>query len=295
MTIDDTVRACAARIASPLREIALELPYRLGIAGEPGGSWETFFVLPPNRHLPAWIATTTDTGEDPICVDEETLSRFIDAHHLALAHGMIRDRIRDRQIEPTSEMLAMRGVTLDWWVESLAAATEDRAFARRIIGRSLREWRAGVIAEARALSSRTLSVFEYVETTRAKLRWLSATACALVEQTRGLDRSRDFLRCYDVFLLGLQCLDDADDAEDDARLLGASVPFALGTTEKALRVAAPVMVALAADRAAEGGFRRLSRWMSSFAEVLRDRLPGEVSARDRWLGVTMAGACGRVR
>src|SRR4029077_12184159 len=84
------------------------------------------------------------------------------------------------------------------------------------------------------------------------------------------------LRAQDLYLVGLQTLDDAIDAEEDRALRGADVAGALRCSTGALVRVAPKLVRRAAATAAAGGFTWVATWLDAFADAIsRWRLAGD--------------------
>jgi hypothetical protein len=92
----------------------------------------------------------------------------------------------------------------------------------------------------------------------------------------GRARATVFMRAHDLFMLGLQTIDDVIDREQDAVLRGGDVPAALRCSPGALIRAAPLLVGSAARAAARGGFTWFAVWLEAFADALAAwRLDGD--------------------
>lgn len=260
-----------AAASSEVRASADALPWRLGLTQYREQSWETFWTFDPNRR-PAHYALSKRIADE----DDAQVARFDRAHHHAVFFGLLFDRLADRQVARSEGFSALRGTLLRAWVDALAEACGDRARARREIARALSLLRAGTRLEAASLERRRLAPTTYARQTLLKLRWCSATARLLVEQSQGDARAAAFERCYDLFGMSVQCIDDAVDAEEDAALHGVSVPGRLGLLDEALVEAAVVLIERAAEHANRSGFGALCEWLARFDRFLRDaRLQGD--------------------
>ncbi|HTV25606.1 MAG TPA: hypothetical protein VMG12_43220 [Polyangiaceae bacterium] len=270
--LNATWAAFLAAAAPELRAVAESLPWRLGLTQFPEQSWETFWTFDPNRR-PAHYALSERMSDQ----DHDLRVRNFDrAHHHAVFFGLLFDRLADRQVARSAGFSALRSTLLRAWVDTLTEACEDRALARRSIARALSLLRAGTRLEASSLRARRLSPATYAEQTRLKLRWCSATPRVLVEQGQGEERAAAFERCYDLFGMSVQCIDDAVDAEEDEAIHGVSVPRLLGLADEALVEAAVVLVERAAEHATRFGFSALCEWLARFDRFLRDaRLQGD--------------------
>ena len=86
-----------------------------------------------------------------------------------------------------------------------------------------------------------------------------------------------FLQAHDLFLLGLQLIDDVVDARQDRELRGGDVANAIGCSPGALVRAAPKLLQRAASVAGEGGFSWFAAWLEQFAYAIRSwRVAGDV-------------------
>ena len=85
-----------------------------------------------------------------------------------------------------------------------------------------------------------------------------------------------FLHAHDLYLLGLQAIDDVIDMDQDRALHGSDVPSALHCSAGALVRAAPKLVQRAAATAAAGGFTWFATWLDAFARAISSwRLAGD--------------------
>jgi len=234
-------------------------------------SWDTFWALDPNRR-PAHYALAQhvcDVSDDP------RVRSFDRAQHHALLFGL-SFRMADRPFMRSSRFSSLRDSLLRAWVDALADACCDRALAEQAIDRALSLLRSGAQLEASSLRTWRLAPATYAEQTRLELRWRSATARVLLQQSHGDARAAEFERCYDLFGMSVQCIIDAMDAEEGAALRGVSVPRLLGLADEALVEAAIVLLERAAEQAARFRFGALCEWLGRFDRFLRDaRLLGD--------------------
>jgi hypothetical protein len=85
-----------------------------------------------------------------------------------------------------------------------------------------------------------------------------------------------FLHAHDLYLIGLQTIDDVIDMDEDRALRGADVPSALRCSAGALVRTAPKLVRRAAATAAAGGFTWFATWLDAFAGAISSwRLAGD--------------------
>jgi hypothetical protein len=116
----------------------------------------------------------------------------------------------------------------------------------------------------------------YAAIVREKLGWIAAPSQALLRMTREPRRLTPFQQAHDLYLIGLQAIDDMIDAEEDRALRGTDVPGALGCSAGALVRAAPMLVRRAAATASTGGFTWFANWLDAFAGAISSwRLAGD--------------------
>lgn len=269
--IDDTLARVAERFPAPLREQTGGLAHRLGLTRTPEQGFESFVVMAPNRDLPRYAAE--DPRRPGTCrLSPGSLARWRRAHHCAAVFGLVSDRLDDGQIAPDPWLLGLRDEMLAAWKVELAGALGSPARARALIGAALRALGRGNALERQALSRAkesgpgTLSAQEYVRTVRWKLRWFGVAGHGALLSLGEPRRARALRDAYDTFSVGLQCVDDALDAERDERERGASFPAALGLPPEALLAASKGLFARAARMAGEAHFHELAEWLSAMAE-----------------------------
>lgn len=265
--LDTTYRAFLPTLAPARRGLAAELPYRLGLTRDPEGGFEDFIRLPPNRDLVAFAA-------DSAALPRELIERYRAAYCHGVYHGLLADRLADRQAFPGPELLALRDTLRERWQQALSAATADPTLAARAVRQALDDLTRGVSMEQEALAAGNLSLSDYTESVRLKSRWISLAPTLLLQQTAGGLRSASFERSYALLILGLQCADDALDAAEDEALHGTSIPSALGFPPGGLFRAAPKVLRLAAASARADGFTRLAAWLLHHAASLENRTLG---------------------
>ena len=107
----------------------------------------------------------------------------------------------------------------------------------------------------------------YAAIVREKLGWIGAPSQALLQANGDRRRVNAFLHAHDLFLVGLQAIDDVIDTDEDRALRGADVPSALRCSPGALMRAAPKL--RAAGRA--GGRDRRLHLVRDVARRLRGR------------------------
>lgn len=259
------------------------LPYALGLSRREGALWSEFVQLPPNRDLPSWV---NDCGDGAPLLANERVGAFDRAHHLAAGWGLIADRVDDGQVGDASRFDASRAHLLQAWRVALAAACGDVAIANATVDDALAAWEDGVAIErAFFAGERGLSrVGEYRRSVRLRLRWVVASAAAMLETAGDAARAEALRSMHACFMLGLQCRDDAHDAEDDRALRGAAVHEVLTVPRGALVRAAPLALRKAAVRARAAGFSRMASWVSAFADEVdvdageTDRARSELAA-----------------
>jgi hypothetical protein len=116
----------------------------------------------------------------------------------------------------------------------------------------------------------------YAAIVREKLSWIGAPSQALLHASGDPRRVTTFLHAHDLYLVGLQALDDVIDANEDRALRGADVASALHCSPGALVRAAPKLVQRAAVTAAAGGFTWFATWLDAFAGAISSwRLAGD--------------------
>ncbi len=154
-----------------------------------------------------------------------------------------------------------------------------------MIDAALEGWREGTEMERGFFEQRAGvdGIGAYVRSIRQRLGWISTSAVTMLMTTDRPSRAQVLRQAYGTFLCGLQCRDDAWDADEDRVTRGASVHEALGLPRGALTRAAPRALGTAAEEADRGGFSRLAAWVRSYC--------AEVDAATRE-PLTMVGAVG---
>jgi hypothetical protein len=283
LSVDASYEELVASLPTGLRGPARRLPHRLGVAHSPEGGWQEFVCLHPNRDLPLYAAEAAGT----ITLPAAALLRYTRAHHVGGFTWLLRDRLADGQVVPDAVLLALSRELGNRWRHSLEDACGDAPLVRRVVGAVTHRWRRGTGRERALLREGGMSPALYAEVVRDKLRWISAASMCLVSCSAAgaaEQRARAFLRAHDLFLLGLQAVDDVNDAAEDRALHGHDVAGALGCTAGALLRVAPKLVARASAEAAGAGFTRLALWLGTFARAISplhregDQLADELDA-----------------
>lgn len=296
LRIDDTLASVALRMPKSLRGQTSRLAYRLGLTPAPEQGFEAFVVMAPNRDLPRYAAEAT--GEPGVCrLPQSSLDQWRRAHHCAAVYGLISDRLDDGQVKKATVLVKLREAMLAAWKRELGHALGSPSRARALVNDALLALARGNAMEREALSVTqaegpgTLSARVYVETVRAKLRWFGVAGRGVLLSFNEPERARALEDAYDTFSVGLQCLDDALDAEKDERLRGASFPAALGLPGGALLTASKVLFARSAELAARGSFHELSEWLSAMASRAgRAVVPGDALKNALGASVLIAAA-----
>jgi hypothetical protein len=265
-------RSLVNSLPSALRAPAERLPWVLGLTSSPDGGWEDFVRLHPNLELPLYAAQVRDGG---YCLAPEDLARYIRAHHFGGFTWLLRDRMEDRQAAPDGVLLELSELFGQRWRDAIAEATGEERLTDLLCRRSIALWRRGTTQERAALAAPgSLRVPQYASIVREKLGWIAVPSQALLLVDGDADRLESFLAAHDLYLLGLQVIDDVIDREQDRTLRGGDVPAALGCSPGALLRAAPKLVQRAAVAAAGGGFVWLASWLQAFAAATASWTPG---------------------
>lgn len=253
----------AAWLAStPAVETWADLPFTLGLVSDHGGAWDDFIKLAPNRDLPTFVIDAIPASSRA----DLDLPRLTAAHHYAAMHGIVTDRMVDDQCRVDGLRIVRRAL-LQRWLDELGAGVRDSALARRVLGEAARDWRRGLGHERRLLAGTADGWDIYASAVVLRLRWVSATATAML-CAAGAPAAAVALRAtYDRFLLALQIMDDHDDRAEDERTRGA-VFRCVQDLPGGPRPLAAQLVASAARRAADGGLPMLGRWLADFAHLL---------------------------
>jgi hypothetical protein len=273
-TIEDTYAALVGSLSADLRALAERLPLRLGLTASPDGSWSDFVGLHPNRALPVYAA---QAANGTLGLAEEDLIRYLRAHHIGGFTWLLRDRLEDGQVvDPEDGLFELAEVFDRRWRDALTAATGDAPLADLMCRRAAARWRRGTGAENRLLGTCAVRAPIYAAIVREKLSWIGVPSQALLLSHGDPRRVARFLHAHDLFMLGLQAVDDVVDANQDRALRGGDVPTALGCSPGALVRVAPKLVQRAAVAAGEGGFTWFANWLEAFADAIVSwRLDGD--------------------
>jgi hypothetical protein len=269
-TIDETYASLIAWLPPRLRDLARELPHRLGLVRTPEASWGDFVGLHPNRELPLYAAQDP-ASDGGLGLAPAEVHRFVRAHHAGGFYWLVRDRLRDGQVAPEvlrdDRLHEVAGLLGYAWREALSQAAGDGALADRLVDEARRRWEHGTTLERRHLRLGAVTPAGYAAIIRDKLAWIGVPSRALLTVAGGAARVGPFSRAHDLFMLSLQAVDDVIDRDEDRALHGSDVPSALGCSPGALLRAAPKLATAAADVAAGAGFTWFATWLSAFRDA----------------------------
>ena len=270
---DETYRWLVDGLPARLRQPAERLPFMLGLTQTPDGRWSDFVRLHPNRELPLYAAQGTD-GELGLTAFQ--LNHFLRAHHLGAFSWLVRDRIEDGQVEIDDQLLELAELFEQRWREAIYDGTGDFLMAEALFRRAIARWQRGTSAEQKVLAAGSMRAPIYAAIVREKLGWIGAPSQALLQSNGDPRRTRAFVHAHDLYLVGLQAIDDVIDRDQDRALRGTDVPSALHCSAGALMRVAPKLVRRAAVTAAGGGFTWFATWLDSFAGAISTwRLAGD--------------------
>jgi hypothetical protein len=270
---DETYRWLCDRLPGRLRKPAKQLPWKLGLTPAPDGRWGDFVRLHPNRELPLYAAQAPGGGLGLSAVD---LGPFLRAHHLGAFAWLVRDRLEDGQVLGDDQLLELAEIFEERWREAIVDGTGKVVLAETLFRRANIRWQRGTRAEKEVLARGSMRAPIYAAIVREKLGWIAAPSQALLQVSADPHRLTPFLHAHDLYLCGLQVIDDVIDADEDCALRGASVPGALGCSPGALVRVAPKLVRRAAATAAAGGFTWFATWLDAFAGAISSwRLAGD--------------------
>ncbi|HVE85356.1 MAG TPA: hypothetical protein VND93_21030 [Myxococcales bacterium] len=292
-TLDATCRSFTDHLPPAMRSYASTLPHRLGLTPDPHGRWEDFWVLAINRDLPGYAADDPDRPAK-LVIPARVLERFRAAHHCAIVHCLIADRLVDRQVMPDLHMVVLRDLFLQLWEHQLCEAMDDQAQGRGALAVALVALRRGTQQEIRCIQRRALDAATYAVQTRDKLRWGSTAAASMLRMAGHPGRAVLLERAYDRFCFALQCLDDALDCEEDQATRGMTMPSLLGVPEGALVRAVPPILDSAIRMVEEARLPRLSGWMRSFQKLASRIRPGGRESANLAQGRKLAAAADEV-
>lgn len=272
-TIEESYRVLLEAVPATLRTVAAQLPYRLGLTKSPEGRWSDFVGLHPNRELPVYAAQASDGAPALSAID---LNRYVRAHHVGGFCWLLRDRLEDGQVDPDDDLIELADVFDLRWREAIGDATADSALAALLCERATNRWERGTRAERCLLGGGSVRPPIYASIVREKLSWIAAPAHGLLQAHGDPRRARPFRRAHDLFMLGLQAIDDVIDMKQDRALRGSDVPRALGCSPAALMRTAPKLVQRASAVAAGAGFTWFATWLDAFAGAIHGwRLDGD--------------------
>lgn len=264
--MDASYRSLVNSLPAHLREPAERLPWTLGLTSSPDGGWGDFVRLHPNRELPVYAAQLGDGG---YCLGPEDLARYVRAHHFGGFTWLLRDRLVDGQVAPDDVLSELSELFGRRWRDAIVDATGEEPLTDLLCRRSTALWRRGTHVERKALAAATpVGARQYASVVREKLGWIAVPSQALLLVDGDSDRLESFLAAHDLFLLGLQAIDDVIDRDQDRALRGGEVPAAIGCSPGALLRAAPKLVQRAAATAMGGGFGWLAGWLDAFARAI---------------------------
>jgi hypothetical protein len=250
-------------------------PRRLGISTRDSGGWEDLVRLDPNRNLPVYAVDGVSET-----VEATRLETFCVAHHWSAVLGILSDRLADHQVVNSADMMALRRFFLAQWIDSLAEASGSSSLARRHIACARAAWRRGLSMERRGLGRGEMDGPRYAFMVGQKLDWIATTTRCLLTLVAGERRARQFDACYRLFLLSLQCIDDALDTAEDRTVQGADFPTVLGCSANGLLSVARHLEARTQQLAREHSFHRLADWLEVYGVYLGLRLPRPVDPLD---------------
>jgi len=263
--VDASYRSLVNSLPARLREPAEKLPWTLGLTSSPDGGWGDFVRLHPNRELPVYAAQMSDGG---YCLAPEDLARYVRAHHFGGFTWLLRDRLEDGQVAHDDVLAELSELFGRRWRDAIVDATGEEPLTDLLCRRSTALWRRGTHLERKALAAVTpVGARQYTSVVREKLGWIAVPAQALLLVDGDSDRLESFLAAHDLYLLGLQAIDDVIDRDQDRALRGGDVPGAIGCSPGALLRAAPKLVQRASAAAKVGGFGWLAAWLDAFARA----------------------------
>ena len=273
-TIEETYRRLVSSLPAAYRPLAERLPWRLGLTSSPDGGWSDFVGLHPNRALPVYAA---QTGGGGLGIGDGELVRYLRAHHIGGFTWLLQDRLEDGQVaDPEDGLFELADIFERRWREALAQATGDAPLSDLLCRRAAARWRRGTGAENRLLGACAVRAPIYAAIVREKLSWIGVPSQALLLCHGDPRRVPAFLHAHDLFMLGLQAVDDVVDADQDRALRGGDVPTALCCSPGALVRVAPKLLQRAAGVAEEGGFTWFANWLEAFADaIVAWRLDGD--------------------
>lgn len=256
------------------RSLARRALRSLRLAPEREPAWDEFVRHAPNRSLPRFGVPDHALH----LADEPTLQRFVRAHHHAAFFWIVSDRVADRQLARTEDVVALRQMLLRSWALALAEAVGEPVAARRAIARDLAAWRRGVALDRALFARGRMTPAEYRRSVGLRLRCVATCTRALLEARSLRGDAAALVRVSDLFMMACQCRDDALDVAEDRATRGASVPDLLGLVPGALVRAAARLAGGASREAARAGFSAYAAWLDRFAREANVGLQGSDGA-----------------
>jgi len=270
---DETYRWLVDGLPARLRQPAERLPWVLGLTKSPDGRWSDFVRLHPNRELPLYAAQAPGGA---LGLTAAHLNHFLRAHHLGAFAWLVRDRIEDGQVEIDDQLLELAEAFEQRWRKAIVDGTGDVSLAETLFRRATTRWQRGTRAERKVLADGWMRAPIYAAIVREKLSWIGAPSQALLLANGDSRRAKAFVRAHDLYLVGLQAIDDVIDMDQDRALRGSDVPSALRCSAGALMRVAPKLVQRAGATAAAGGFTWFATWLDAFGDAISSwRLAGD--------------------
>ena len=218
---DETYRWLVDGLPARLRQPAERLPWTLGLTQSPDGRWSDFVHLHPNRQLPLYAAQAPDGELGVTAVQLNPLPARPPPRRLRLAGAGSHRRRAGR---------GRRSAPLSWPKFRAALARGDRrGHGGRPAGGCALPPRHGALGTGDARGTeraggRFSAGADLRGIVREKLGWIGAPAQALLQATGDRRRVNAFLHAHDLYLVGLQAIDDVIDMDEDRALRGADVP-----------------------------------------------------------------------
>jgi hypothetical protein len=208
MNLDDIWATFCSDAPTELRPIATDLPHRLSLVPVPGIPWSRVFKNEFTLAAPTFFAAAMPD------VPSETVAHAATAHMLAIIDAFATDRLLDRQIRGSIELMRL--------LECMRAY-RDRAIAQ-VTGGNGGVYRDAETASTSAIHTERvlleqalpLSFVDYAYLSRDKQAPALPAPLALA-RAAGWDERRVLAvrRVVEGVLLGLQFFDDAVDWEED--------------------------------------------------------------------------------
>ena len=290
--IDRVYRTLVETLPSDLRGRALSLPFDIGVAAREGGGFSEYAASLPMQELPLFAAE--GIRRRSALERSGVLDRFRIAHYCGGFYGLLSDRLADGQVSADRGLLRIRRALRRRWLEALGQASGAPVTARIVVARAARRLRLAVGRERRSLCRGRVGVAQYAAIVVDKVAWLMVSAGLLLRGHAPEPRTAAFERCYNLLMLGLQCFDDARDADEDARLYGHGVPQSLGFSARALFGAGWTLHAVAAEQSERDGFSALGAWARRRCAETSLWAPGDGDAQSEMAAVLLAAEMGRV-